>query len=82
MTSKYPAGQFKAECLKLMDRVKKYGQSVTITKHGKPVAKLVPVNDEDHTKGSSGPFGVMSGTGEVKGDIVKPFKEKWQADDK
>ncbi|KYG64711.1 prevent-host-death protein [Bdellovibrio bacteriovorus] len=80
MTTKYPAGQFKAECLKLMDRVKKYGQSVTITKHGKPVAKLVPVNDEQGA--AAGPFGVMAGTGEVQGDIVKPLKEKWNADDK
>ena len=37
---KIPAGQFKAKCLAIMDRVQKTGESVLITKHGKPVAHL------------------------------------------
>ena len=82
MTVKYPAGQFKAECLKLMDRVKKYGQAVTITKHGKPVAKLVPVDDDGEEFPAESPFGILAGTGEVQGDIVKPLHEKWNADGK
>ena len=36
-----PAAVFKAECLKLMDQVARTGQPVVITKHGKPVARLV-----------------------------------------
>lgn len=80
MAEKYPAGQFKAQCLMLMDKVKKYGQSVTITKHGKPVAKLVPVIDD--ADGVASPFGSMAGTGEIKGDIIKSTGEKWSADEK
>ena len=38
-----PAAEFKATCLDLMDRVKATGVEYVITKHGKPVAKLVPV---------------------------------------
>jgi prevent-host-death family protein len=38
-----PAAVFKAECLKLMDEVARTGQPVVITKHGKPVAQLVPI---------------------------------------
>ena len=79
MADKYPAGQFKAQCLMLMDRVKKYGQTVTITKHGKPVAKLVPVQDDAPVES---PFGVMAGTGNVVGDIVSSMDEKWDADEK
>ena len=37
------AAEFKARCLQIMDQVKETGAEVTITKHGHPVAKLVPV---------------------------------------
>ncbi len=37
-----PAGQFKSQCLAIMDQVQQRGEPVLITKHGKPVAKLVP----------------------------------------
>jgi prevent-host-death family protein len=37
------AAEFKARCLELMDRVRETGAEFIITKHGTPVAKLVPV---------------------------------------
>ena len=37
------AGAFKARCLELMDRVRETGAEYVITKHGRPVAKLVAV---------------------------------------
>ena len=37
------AAEFKARCLQIMDQVKETGAEVTITKHGHPVAKLVPI---------------------------------------
>jgi prevent-host-death family protein len=36
-----PAASFKARCLELMDRVRETRETYVITKHGKPVAKLV-----------------------------------------
>ena len=36
------ASEFKARCLKLMDEVQKTGDEIVITKHGKPISKLVP----------------------------------------
>ena len=36
------ASEFKARCLKLMDEVQKTGEEIVITKHGKPISKLVP----------------------------------------
>ena len=36
------AAEFKATCLELMDRVRETGVEYVVTKHGKPVAKLVP----------------------------------------
>lgn len=38
------AGEFKAKCLQLMDEVNSQGVELVITKRGKPVAKLVPVD--------------------------------------
>lgn len=37
------AAEFKARCLQIMDLVSETGAEVTITKHNRPVAKLVPV---------------------------------------
>lgn len=36
------AGDFKARCLQLMDEVAETGDSIVVTKRGKPVARLVP----------------------------------------
>ena len=38
-----PAGEFKAKCLKLMDEVDETGVPIVITKRGRPVSRLVPV---------------------------------------
>ena len=70
-----PAAIFKAECLKLMDEVARTGQPVVITKHGKPVAQLVPVPAEPKSL-----FGYMRNTVTIKGDVVAPIGESWGAD--
>ena len=69
-----PAAVFKAECLKLMDEVARTGQPVVITKHGKPVAQLVPVPAEP-----SSLFGYMKNTVHIKGDIIGPVDDRWSA---
>ncbi len=69
------AGKFKAECLKIMDEVHATKQSVIITKHNKPIAKLIPV-EENKTDLF---FGRMKGTGRIKGDIIQPIGEEWDA---
>ncbi len=69
------ADQFKAECLKIMDEVKKTRRSVIITKHNKPIAKLVPFEE-----GSDHLFGRMKGTIQIKGDIIEPIGKAWEAD--
>lgn len=39
------AGVFKARCLALLDEVARTHSTIVVTKHGKPVAKLVPLDD-------------------------------------
>lgn len=68
------AGEFKAKCLQLMDDVNEKHIVITITKHGKPVAKLVPI---DTTPISS--FGCLKGTVTIKGDIIAPIDSEWDA---
>jgi prevent-host-death family protein len=43
------ASQFKAECLAVLDQVQRMKISVTVTKHGKPVARIVPLEEEGRT---------------------------------
>lgn len=61
------AGVFKTNCLTIMDEVKSKRETVVITKHGHPVAKLVPVNaDVDEI------FGFFADKGSITGDVVSP----------
>lgn len=41
-----PAGAFKQGCLRILDEVAETHREVVITKRGKPVAKVVPVQQE------------------------------------
>lgn len=52
------AASFKARCLELMDRVRETGVEYVVTKHGQPVAKLVPYTARDRKS----LFGSMKGT--------------------
>jgi prevent-host-death family protein len=64
---KMAAGSFKTNCLAVMDQVQARHETVVITKHGKPVAKLVPVStDTDEI------YDFLAGKGVVNGDIVSP----------
>lgn len=72
------AGEFKARCLKLMDQVRETRRPIVITKRGKPVARLVPVEEERPGREI---FGCMKGTITILGDIVGPSTdpEDWHA---
>ncbi len=71
-----PAGKFKTLCLAVMDEVQATGEPVLVTKHGKPVVKLVPAEIRDESI-----FGYMSGKAKIVGDIVSPVTplEDWEA---
>ncbi len=70
------AGEFKAKCLKILDEVQQNRKQVTILKRGKPVAKLVPIEER-----SASFIGSMKGSMEILGDIVSPIDVKWEAED-
>jgi prevent-host-death family protein len=64
---KMAAGFFKTKCLAVMDEVQAKRETIVITKHGKPVAKLVPVKAETDEI-----YNFLEGKGTVAGDVVSP----------
>lgn len=76
LTPTIPAGEFKAVCLELMDRVKERHAEYIVTKRGIPVARLGPVSSV-----SPSPFGFMRGTVLDATDIVKADAEAWAESD-
>ena len=71
------ASEFKAKCLAILDEVAATGELVTILKHGKPVARLLPPAP------ASGryPQHELAGTVDFIGDVVEPAvdAEEWEA---
>jgi prevent-host-death family protein len=71
-----PAGEFKAKCLRLLDEVGRRHIAMVITKRGKPVAKLVPIETQPVDI-----YGCMAGTARITGDIVGPITDlEWGGD--
>lgn len=57
------AAKFKEQCLSLLDNVAEEG--LVITKHGKPVAKLIPIR-----AASAGLIGSLKGKLRIEGDVL------------
>lgn len=48
------ASRFKAECLAVLDQVAQMKITVTITKHGRPIAKVVPLEADPASRSMQG----------------------------
>ena len=57
-----------------MDAIAESDEELTITKNGKPVAKLVPYHKAESLFDMFGP-----GEVEIHGDIIEPLEEEWGA---
>jgi len=66
-----PAARFKAQCLSLLDRVGPEG--IVITKHGRPVAKLIPISAS-----SASLIGRLKGKIRITGNILSTGA-RWDA---
>ena len=58
--------EFKAKCLGLIEQVHKTRQPLRITRHGRPVAEVIPAGPDRKRKF----VGDMIGTAKIVGDIV------------
>lgn len=67
--------EFKAKCLALIEDVAETGEELLITKHGRPVGKLVPYGERPRTL-----FGAHRGRIRARDELVSPVGEPWQAE--
>jgi antitoxin (DNA-binding transcriptional repressor) of toxin-antitoxin stability system len=65
-----PFAKFKEQCMALLDHIK----GIIITKHGKPVANLVPIQTDSVKR-----IGSFKGKIKIKGDILSTGV-KWDAE--
>ncbi len=70
------AGEFKAVCLGLMDEVQRSRKPIVITKRGKPIAKLVPYDEQ-----TTPLYGFMRGSVIVHEDIVELSAADWEVNE-
>ncbi len=69
-----PASQFKARCLALLDEVAATGVALLVTKRGRPVARLVPLE-------SKPPASLLGSVRyESEEDLLAPVAASWDAD--
>lgn len=61
--------EFKAKCLALLARVEKTKQPIRITRHGKPIADVVPATQ---AVDPAALMGSMRNSIEILGDIISP----------
>ena len=66
--------ELKARCAQVIDDVARGGGSVTITKRGRPVARIVAVETQRPRL-----FGCLAGTITIHGDIIEPIGVAWEA---
>jgi len=70
--------KFKATCLATLERVRRTGRPLRVTRFGKPVADIVPPSPEPPPREW---LGSLRGTLEIRGDILAPSSElaRWEA---
>ncbi len=69
--------RFKATCLAVLEEVRRTGHPVTVTRFGKPVARVVPPDSPSRKRRI---LGAYKGQIEILGDIVSPVLplEAWE----
>ena len=73
-----PISNFKANCLVLLERVRKTGKPIMATRHGHPVAEVIPPS-APHERSQW--IGSMKDSMEIVGDIMAPAtdEDEWEA---
>ena len=75
---KIAISKFKAQCLSILEQVRRTGQAIQVTRFGKAVAEVHPPAP---AKREAGWIGSMRGTARLVGDIVTPVvsDSEWEA---
>lgn len=72
-----PASEVKNAWHEFVDRVSQAREEIVVTRYGKPIMKLTPI---EAPEAGSGLFGCLAGTVTIHGDVVAPTGEEWEAD--
>jgi prevent-host-death family protein len=72
--------KFKATCLAVLERVRRTGQPIRVTRFGKPVAEIVPPAVSSRPRRPIG-TGTLGGSIDIHADIVGPIGDEsdWEA---
>ena len=73
-----PISKFKATCLALLNKVKRTGKPILVTRKGEPIAQILPPPPPEKPKTWLGSFQT---SGKIVGDIVEPAiaESEWEA---
>jgi len=67
--------KFKATCLAALERVRKTGRPLRVTRFGQPIADIVAPQIDSQER----VLGCLAGTASIHGDIIAPLDVKWDA---
>ena len=68
------ASDFKVHCLSIIETISRNHEPVIVTRYGKPIVKIEPVNSEKDTSDKP-----LKGKAIFIGDIISPVDEEWEA---
>ena len=70
--------EFKATCLAVLERVRRTGATIVVTKHGQPVAQIVPPSV---ARDGGEWLGAMRSSAVIVGDLTEPVAgaDEWDA---
>ena len=72
--------EFRQDLFKILDKVSKTRKEIIITKRGKPIAKIIHINDPDNPKDPL--LGALKGYGKTMRDLTQPVIDTadWEVD--
>lgn len=71
--------EFKRKCLEAVDDVARTGEPLVVTRRGKAVVRIVPVDPAPARKPTT-LHAIMKGLVEARGDIISPVDVRWNVD--
>jgi prevent-host-death family protein len=68
--------QLKARCSEIVEQVASRRDSIVVTRRGRAVARLVPIEEKGERRSL---FGFARGSITVRGDLLEPIEVGWEA---